>query len=574
MGVEFAVEVSLRVALVSLLGCAVLRWVPGLSAAVRHRWSFGLLLASTILVPLAALLPRVDVPILAAVEVGAALDTVLPVPDGSWSMTAGTPTVGAAAVGLPRAAATPGSAAAPWWGWAWAVGTALLVMRSVYGQLAVHRLARRLPTIEAKAWTALIDRLRLRVGLRRPVRLMAMSGPISPAAFGILIPTVLLPQRAAGWRGEGLAQVLLHELAHLRRRDPLQRWVAEMCCAAFWFLPPVWMLERRMRHESERACDDAVLAMGTSASGYASVLLGLRQQLRVERTPLLPLACFVQGSAFEDRLRAILETDRPRGIDSGVAGAIGGVAIGLTFVAISTLRPVPALAPDAAPNAVAAMATGAGDQRVASDAPVSADSDREVTGIIGGAPKRRTLTAHVRLLTLHLPMPKAAPPSGLGAVPTLDVAVPLGEEAAVLPLGTAELWARERHQDHLRATYNFGFGTRDDRAATRNNWDLQLKGHRAPYQFDVTMAGSDRSRIVDMGPVPLESVEVPVSLFAECPDERVSVQAGHAYLIHTVDSRSDYWTRVLVIEVTDVGVCRLEWELLRDDTPPSVRRHP
>ena len=60
--------------------------------------------------------------------------------------------------------------------------------------------------------------------------------------------------------------VLLHELAHLRRRDPLWQLVAHCGLALHWFNPLAWFAVRRLRIEQERACDDFVLRAGIRAS--------------------------------------------------------------------------------------------------------------------------------------------------------------------------------------------------------------------------------------------------------------------------------------------------------------------
>lgn len=96
-----------------------------------------------------------------------------------------------------------------------------------------------------------------------------------PLAWGFFRPLIVLPAASRSWGPERLRAVLLHELAHIRRGDAFWHLVAELACAAHWFNPLVWRAARRLRLESEHACDDAVLAGGARPSEYAAELLAL-----------------------------------------------------------------------------------------------------------------------------------------------------------------------------------------------------------------------------------------------------------------------------------------------------------
>ena len=75
-----------------------------------------------------------------------------------------------------------------------------------------------------------------------------------PMAAGYLRPTVALPAEADLWPAERITSVLLHELAHVRRRDCLTQLAASTTCALYWMNPLAWYAARALaRHRDELA---------------------------------------------------------------------------------------------------------------------------------------------------------------------------------------------------------------------------------------------------------------------------------------------------------------------------------
>src|SRR5205823_42031 len=88
-------------------------------------------------------------------------------------------------------------------------------------------------------------------------------------------PTLVLPCGLIGaldpfqWR-----QVLLHELAHIKRGDLLWGWVPEIARLLYWFHPVAHWAANRIRLERELACDAIAMAHGgLDAAGYAAILV-------------------------------------------------------------------------------------------------------------------------------------------------------------------------------------------------------------------------------------------------------------------------------------------------------------
>ena len=194
----------------------------------------------------------------------------------------------------------------------WCLGGSLVALPMLLGHVRVWRLSRTARPASGGAWGTLASVLPVSVGLGNRVRVMVSDRATMPMAFGIVNPTVLLPADAEHWPIERRRDVLLHELAHVARRDCLTQLIAQVACALYWFDPLVWLASRALRGERERACDDAVVRAGARPSEYATHLLQVARDLRVPRTTALATVCMARRSQLSERLLAILDERRNR----------------------------------------------------------------------------------------------------------------------------------------------------------------------------------------------------------------------------------------------------------------------
>ena len=85
---------------------------------------------------------------------------------------------------------------------------------------------------------------------------------------------IVFPLDARTWPDADLRRALIHELEHVRRGDWVTMCLARTVCAVYWFHPLVWIANRQLGLNAERACDDAVL-QDFQAFGYADQLVAL-----------------------------------------------------------------------------------------------------------------------------------------------------------------------------------------------------------------------------------------------------------------------------------------------------------
>jgi len=193
----------------------------------------------------------------------------------------------------------------------------LTILPPLLGALSLRRLQCRAKRI---ADEPLLTQLCRQLRLRRPPILLHSADRDMPMTWGILRPKLLLPAAFGTWPAARRRDVMLHELAHIVRRDCLSQWLGHVARAIYWFHPLVWLAARQMCRERERACDDLVLASGADAPDYAEHLLHIASGLQPPAFSAHAAIAMARPSNLETRIVAILDprTDRRRVTRAGI----------------------------------------------------------------------------------------------------------------------------------------------------------------------------------------------------------------------------------------------------------------
>lgn len=328
-----------KATLVLLLAAAVTAAMWRASAAARHLvWCVAV--AGVLALPvLSAALPAWEVPLLPATSASSANPIDIPASE----LMQAAPAAPAAApreqggASASRAALLPRLVA-----WTAAAGVLAGLLWLAAGFWGVSRLGRRAELVRDPEWLRIAHDAAERLGLRRPVLLLRTRGPLMPATWGLLWPSVVLPAAADQWPVERRHAVLAHELAHVKRFDCLTQALAQLACVLFWWHPAVWYAARRLRVERERACDDLVLGSGARASDYAAHLLEVARGHRSLRMAAPAMVSMARPSHLESRLLWVLDAARPRTVPSFAATLLTVLAALLLVGPLSAMRPTAA----------------------------------------------------------------------------------------------------------------------------------------------------------------------------------------------------------------------------------------
>jgi beta-lactamase regulating signal transducer with metallopeptidase domain len=175
----------------------------------------------------------------------------------------------------------------------------------------LHVLRRSCTALEPTYLDPMLQDTLRRYSAKRNVSLCTSASVRVPAAMGLLRPAVVIPE----WVMRELStdevnQILVHELAHLRRWDDWTNLAQQIIKAVFFFHPAVWWIDKKVALERESACDDVVLAEAASPRAYAECLTRLAEKSFLHRSLALAQAALGRIRQMSLRVTRILDPNR------------------------------------------------------------------------------------------------------------------------------------------------------------------------------------------------------------------------------------------------------------------------
>jgi beta-lactamase regulating signal transducer with metallopeptidase domain len=143
-------------------------------------------------------------------------------------------------------------------------------------------------------------------------KLCLIRGLSQPFVWGLLRGAIYLPENF-GRQGTSRERklVMAHELAHVLRWDALINFVQVLVQAIFIFHPLVWLLNRLIRHEREKCCDEmAVAFLHSPPQEYGSAILNRLADFFEPACPPSSLAISGRAKDLEDRIKSLLRPGR------------------------------------------------------------------------------------------------------------------------------------------------------------------------------------------------------------------------------------------------------------------------
>ena len=174
----------------------------------------------------------------------------------------------------------------------WALAAAALLARFARNQLDLHRVLDRAPRLEGPEGArvrAAVRRLGPLLDLRAEAEVVTSDAVPGPAVWSLRRPRIVFPAGlAAQLSDDQLDALLLHELAHVRRRDLLVSFVQRAVQLLWFFHPVVWLTGRAAAARREEACDEVAVLHGTVLHGTRGSAVALAEAILRTATFLPP----------------------------------------------------------------------------------------------------------------------------------------------------------------------------------------------------------------------------------------------------------------------------------------------
>ncbi|MEP7108995.1 MAG: M56 family metallopeptidase [Ferruginibacter sp.] len=159
----------------------------------------------------------------------------------------------------------------------WILMIGLQFTRLAAGLYGVYQLKRRHIFSPGEYWNNRINELGRHLQINKSVKLLQSGIARIPAVIGYFKPVILFPAGLlASLPANEVEAILIHELAHIRRKDFLVNLLQNMIEIIFFFNPAVLWVSSLIKSERENCCDDIAVCQTDSKRNYINALLAFQ----------------------------------------------------------------------------------------------------------------------------------------------------------------------------------------------------------------------------------------------------------------------------------------------------------
>lgn len=146
-------------------------------------------------------------------------------------------------------------------------------------------------------------------GLRRLPEIWIVEGVGQPFVWGFIRGNIYVPPSFLTIESpEHRRNVLAHELSHIVRFDAAVNFLQVIAQAMFWFHPFVWWVNKRIRFEREKCCDETAVAhLHTPAKDYCNAVVETLANMTKSNRPVPSLAVVGPIRNIEERMKTMLK---------------------------------------------------------------------------------------------------------------------------------------------------------------------------------------------------------------------------------------------------------------------------
>jgi beta-lactamase regulating signal transducer with metallopeptidase domain len=328
----------------------------------------------------------------------------------------------------------------------WAFLSLLMLVRLGFGFRKLQGLKADALPVPAE-WQLQLTRLSRINGVRRQTQLLVSTRVAAPMSLGFLNPAILIPRTLLDTLSNAeLEHVVLHELAHLRRRDDWTNLAQKLIAAILPIQPALYWIGHRMSIEREMACDDWVIATTGTAKPYAASLTKVAELTQWRGADILAAGATGNRSQLFTRIHNMLNETRNATPRLALAPLVAAIAAAGTLIYMSVR----------APQVIAfAQSSAYQNSRQEPLPPTSRRALQAPRAPIAAPASGASLVLPARLAQVAALSSVQSPISPLASPAPLAPGAPLAPEAPLAPM--AQAGAQQSGETHMEMTNRNGW---------------------------------------------------------------------------------------------------------------------
>lgn len=199
----------------------------------------------------------------------------------------------------------------------WAVVMAITLVWLIFTRYSLHSRLRLGSPVRDERILHIFDACKVKIGIHKSINISLVIQDIigTPSLFGVRSPKILLSPAVLGLSDKELEYILLHELAHYKRKDVPVNYLLLFLQVVHWFNPVIWYCFRRIRQDMEFATDEQVLSIldSNEYKDYGRALLTVLEGNATARFAPRVLGMVDDKKHIERRLNMIRMADYFKG---------------------------------------------------------------------------------------------------------------------------------------------------------------------------------------------------------------------------------------------------------------------
>ncbi len=193
----------------------------------------------------------------------------------------------------------------------WLLGAILMIGWLLYINHSLHRRLKKRGNTAPESINLIFEDCKKKAGVGRSIEIIIQDAIPTPAIIGVFRPRILLSPAISDLASKDISYILLHELAHYKRKDLLANYLLLVLQIIHWFNPVIWYCFKIIRQDMEVAADERVLALleGDETKEYGKALLAVLDSCNSPRLAPKLIGMVDDRKNIEKRIRMIRMTD-------------------------------------------------------------------------------------------------------------------------------------------------------------------------------------------------------------------------------------------------------------------------